>query len=272
MQNEPKVSIIMGIYNCESTLATSIDSILAQTYENWELIMCDDGSKDGTYALAKTYADRYPVKIVLLRNEKNMRLSATLNHCLTAVTGEMVARMDGDDLSRPDRLRRQVDALLSHPEVQLVGTAMRRFDDQGYHEILHPPMPPESKALMRCTPFFHATILTYKKVYDALGGYCTLERADRVEDIDLWFRFYEKKFVGMNIDEPLYEVRDDISAVRRRTLKARIHSIKTRANGYKLLGFPMYKLIRPAVSLFVKGLVPPRFAAWYRTRKAKKKE
>ena len=93
----------MAIYNCASTLEEAIESILNQTYTNWELIMCDDGSSDNTYAVAKKYADKYADKIILIRNESNKKLPATLNHCLKYVTGEYVARMDGDDISAENR-------------------------------------------------------------------------------------------------------------------------------------------------------------------------
>ena len=272
MTDNPKVSVIMGIYNCGKTLGEAIDSILDQTYTSWELVMCDDGSTDGTYEIAKAYQKKYPDKIILLKNQQNMKLSYTLNRCLEAATGELVARMDGDDRSCPERLHRQVSALLARPDIQLVGTAMRPFDEKGYHGIMHPVMNPSGKALRVGTPFFHATILTYKQVYDSLGGYSTGQRAERVEDIDLWFRFFANHYSGINLDEPLYEVREDYNAIRRRTLQARIHSIQTRASGYKLLGFPIRWLIRPACVLFLKGLVPPRLTAYWRRKQAYRRE
>ena len=77
-----KVSIIMGIYNCAKTLPEAIDSIIAQTFTDWQLIMCDDGSIDNTYMVAKAYADNDPVRFILLQNEHNMGLNHTLNRCL----------------------------------------------------------------------------------------------------------------------------------------------------------------------------------------------
>ena len=272
MTDNPKVSVIMGIYNCEQTLPQAIDSIVEQTYTNWELIMCDDGSTDNTCAVAKQYADQYPQKIILLRNEKNMKLSYTLNRCLSVASGELIARMDGDDISHPERIARQVNLLLANPDIQLVGTAMRQFDEYGKHGIMHPSTNPDSSILKNSIPFFHATIMTYKAVYDALGGYCEKKRAERVEDVDLWFRFYSKGFKGTNLDEPLYEVREDFSAVKRRTLQARIHSIQTRVSGYKLLGFPMRSLLFPASILFIKGLIPHRIAAFLQKKRALWKE
>ena len=84
---QPKISVIMGIYNCEETLAESIESILSQSYKNWELIMCDDASTDGTYQIARRYADHYSDRITLIQNKTNQRLAASLNRCLTYATG-----------------------------------------------------------------------------------------------------------------------------------------------------------------------------------------
>ena len=98
----------MGIYNCESTLERAIESIVNQTYGNWELIMCDDGSTDSTYEIAERYRDRFPEKIIILRNDKNMHLANALNKCLQAATGEYIARMDADDESLPERFEKQI--------------------------------------------------------------------------------------------------------------------------------------------------------------------
>ena len=108
MNSGPKVSVIMGIYNCERTLAESIESILSQSYKNWELILCDDASTDGTLRIAKQYAAHYSDCIKLIQNKTNKRLAASLNHCLSHATGDYIARQDGDDLSFPRRLEKQV--------------------------------------------------------------------------------------------------------------------------------------------------------------------
>ena len=110
------ISIIMGIYNCAETLSDAIDSIIAQTYDNWELIMCDDGSTDNTYNIAQEYKERYPDKIVLLKNEKNMGLNYTLNKCLEVASGEYIARMDGDDISLPTRFEKEIGFLNEHSD------------------------------------------------------------------------------------------------------------------------------------------------------------
>lgn len=124
-----KVSIIMGIYNCAATLPEAIDSILAQTFSDWQLVLCDDGSKDSTYTVAESYQEKFPNKIVLLQNERNMGLNHTLNRCLQIANGEYVARMDGDDISLPTRLEKEARFLDAHPEYAIVSTPMFFFDE-----------------------------------------------------------------------------------------------------------------------------------------------
>ena len=106
----PLVSIIMGAYNCENTIYDCMESILKQTYENWEFIICDDCSSDHTLEILKKY-EKNDKRIHILHNEKNMRLAASLNRCLEVAHGKYVARMDADDISMPDRLEKQVEFL-----------------------------------------------------------------------------------------------------------------------------------------------------------------
>ena len=93
----PKISVIMGILNCADTLDEAIECIINQTEKDWELIMCDDGSLDDTYKIALKYKEQYPGKVVVLKNEHNLGLNATLNNCLAVAKGNYIARMDGDD-------------------------------------------------------------------------------------------------------------------------------------------------------------------------------
>ena len=130
MKNGKKVSVIMGVYNCEKTVAESIESIINQTYDNWELIICDDASTDNTCAIVESYARKYGGKIFFLKNSANRRLAYSLNRCLEAAKGKYIARMDGDDISLPRRLEKQVLFLESHPEYALAGTAMIPFDEK----------------------------------------------------------------------------------------------------------------------------------------------
>ena len=109
-----KISILMGLYNAEKTIDESIKSILNQTYKNWELIICDDGSTDNGVDIVKEYLSK-DNRIVLIRNNKNMGLNYTLNHCLKYAKGEYIARMDADDISVSRRLEIQFKYMEKHP-------------------------------------------------------------------------------------------------------------------------------------------------------------
>lgn len=262
----------MGIYNCADTLPQAIDSILAQTYTNWQLILCDDCSTDNTYDIAKSYQEKFPEKIVLIRNEVNKRLAFSLNHCLEYATGEFIARMDGDDLSVPERFEKQVEFLNTHPEYDLVGTAMQRFNNEnGLADVVPSVQSPDYYTLKNQIPFHHATIMARREVYDTLEGYTVCDRTARCEDYDLWFKFFKAGFKGQNLKEPLYQVREDMAAIRRRTAKSRMDGLKTTWHGYKLLGYPKIWLVRPTVDAVFKSLVPYKFIEIYRKIQANKK-
>lgn len=264
-----KISILMGIYNCADTLPESIDSILAQTYDNWELIMCDDGSTDNTYEVAKAYQDKYPDKIKIVRHDTNLYLSQSLNDCLAVADGQYIARMDGDDKSTPDRFEKQVKYLEEHPECQLVSTAMQEFDEYGLGGILRREEHPNKYSLKKGTCFNHASIMSYKSVFDVLGGYTVSERTRRGQDYDLWFRFFEKGFSGDNMQEPLYLVREDMNAVKRRTFMGRVQGFKTMIYGYKLLDYPKRWYWIPCLEI-AKGFVPAKAQYLYRRIRKKK--
>lgn len=253
--SEPKISVIMATYNCEKTVAQAIDSILAQTYKNWVMIICDDGSSDNTFEILQRYKQDYPEKFVIIRNEKNSKLPYSLNHCLQYVQTDLVARMDGDDWSTPDRFEKQVAFLLAHPEYDLVGTGVTVFDgEKNIASIIKTPEPTKD-TMLRSNAFSHATIMTYKRVYDALNGYSLDPTVERVEDVDLWCRFLAAGFRGYNLPDELYVILEDINAVKRRTLRSRLNSARTRYRGYKLMGFKGFTCYKPYISV-LKAFVP----------------
>ncbi len=264
-----KVSVIMSVYNAQDTLRESIDSILAQTYTDWEFIICNDCSSDATQDILDEYRARYPEKFVLIRNDENKHLAYSLNRCLEKATGYYVARMDGDDLSAPERFEKQVAFLEQHPEYQLVGTAMQRFNQEGLADIHYAPEKPDRNYMKKTVPFNHATIMTYRYVYEKLGGYTVAPRTVRGQDYDLWFRFYYENFNGYNMQEALYLVREDMNAIKRRTFKVRWSTFQTTRYGFKLLGFPKYLIVKAFFVTLVKSLTPYRVQAWYRAYQKK---
>lgn len=216
----------MGIYNCSTTLEEAIESLLNQTYTNWNLIMCDDGSKDNTYSVAEAYKKKYPDKIVLIKNNENKGLNYTLNHCLKYADGEYIARMDGDDISLPERFKKEVAFLDNHPDYAIVSTPMIYFDENGEFRRGKGNGEPSLDSFAKGTPFCHAPCMVRKIAYEKVEGYTLSDKRLRVEDWDLWIRMYEAGYKGFVLDEALYMMRDDRNAYSRRKFRYRINEAR----------------------------------------------
>ena len=230
----------MGIYNCASTLSEAIECILAQTYTNWELIMCDDGSKDDTVNVAEGYAHNYSDKIKLLKNEKNMGLNYTLNRCLQEADGEYIARMDGDDICNKVRFEKEIEYLESHPEIAWVSCHMELYDETGGFGIIKFKEAPVLKDFLKASQFCHGGCMMRTDVLKELGGYTISDDFLRVEDYELWVRLYLAGYKGYNLQEILYSMRDDRNAVKRRTLKNRKNESRVIRKVCKEGHFPFY--------------------------------
>ena len=252
---EPKVSVIMGIYNCANTLEEAIDSLKFQTYQNFEVIMCDDGSKDNTAEIAQRYVDLEPQRFVLLKNEKNLGLNKTLNRCLEIAKGEYIARMDGDDVSLPERFEKEVQALEEHPEFAVVSTPMMYFDENGVWKTGKAIEFPQKKDFIKHSPFFcHAPCMIRKNVFLEVGGYSEDNRTLRFEDCHLWYKIYAEGYKGFNLMEPLYMMRDDHNAFKRRTFSSRLNASYVKYVGFKMNHMPWYTYIY-VVQSFLKNLI-----------------
>lgn len=222
------VSIIMGIYNCEHTLGEALESIISQSYTDWELILCNDGSTDNTYEIASHYAKRHPENIILLENSCNKGLNHTLNRCIDRAKGKYIARMDGDDLSHRDRLKKQVEFINENKQFQMVGTLTEHFDDNGIWGSCYLDEEVTYKSFLKNSPFIHASMLMEKSILQEVGGYSVSDKLLRVEDYHLWVKLYAKGYKGYNIQEKLYMFRDDQNAYNRRKYKYRINEFRVR--------------------------------------------
>ena len=267
----PKISVLMGIYNCADTLPEAIDCILAQTVTDWELILCDDGSRDDTYAVAEEYAKKYPDHIILIKNEKNMGLNFTLNHCLSHASGEFIARMDGDDLCDPTRFEKQLEALNRMPDIAIVGTRIHLFDDEGIWGATKPVKFPQKRDFVRGTPFSHGTCMVRREAFAAVDGYSVDEKLLRVEDYHLWTKMYAKGYRGMNLQEPLYSLRDDRNAAGRRRFRARVNESYVLRLAVKMLDLPWWNQIY-SIRPIILGLLPTRVYQFFHKAKGKRQK
>lgn len=236
-----KITVIMGIYNCATTLPKALDSLINQTYQDFKVIMCDDGSTDNTYEVANKYVKQFPNTFILLQNKCNIGLNATLNKCLEAADSPLIARMDGDDISLPDRFMTQVKFLEDRPDIDFVSTAMICFDDNGdFMTLRQSSKEPTSKDFINHTAFYHAPVLIRTNALKSVNGYSVDKRLLRVEDYHLWMKLYSAGFKGYNLMTPYYKMRDDRNAKKRRNWLNRKNEVYVKWIGYKMLHLPYY--------------------------------
>lgn len=185
----PIVSIGMSVYNCEKTVAASIQSILNQTFRDWELIIIDDGSRDGTLTVAGQFDDP---RIRIVDGQQNLGLPSRLNQAVQLSRGKYFARMDGDDIAYPERLAKQVSFLDQHPEVHLLATWMVAFKDDASLVGLRPA--PASHAAICAHPWagFPMAHPTWMGKIEWFRANPYWPDAVRMEDKELLFRTYAK--------------------------------------------------------------------------------
>lgn len=247
---EKKVSIIMGIYNCEDTLEESIESILNQTYQDWELIMCDDGSMDSTFAIANEFS-RNDERIIVMKNEQNLGLAKALNHCLKHCTGQYIMRHDGDDLMATERIEEQVEYMNTH-ECDVCGSGAFLFDKDGVWGIRQPPKIPSKNTMVLGAPFLHPTVMMKHEKLLEVGGYSENDiTKQRLEDYDLWMKFFEKGFILHNIQKPLIYFRENKESYDRKSRRFRIAETKARLEACRRLNISYVRRILALKPLLV---------------------
>lgn len=267
---KPLVSVAMGVYNCESTVNEAILSIVNQTYQNIELIICDDGSNDNTLQVVKKSLKDKKLKHKILKNDMNMGLNYTLNKCIDHSKGKYIGRMDGDDISLPNRFEKLVEFLESNIEYSFVSSAMIHFDENGIWGVSKPIKTPINSDLVKGSPFAHAASLMRKDDLLLVGKYSTSKQTLRVEDYDLWVRFYIKGFRGFNFTEPYYKMRDDLNAYKRRKFSNRLNEVRIRWKAFTKLKVSLWYVVYVFVPL-IKGLVPrPIYRALHKKKVGRK--
>lgn len=254
MSSNPLVSVLMAIYNCEDTLEDAVKCIIDQTYQNWELIMYDDCSADNTYELAKKIAEK-DSRIKVFKNDKNLTLAPTLNNCLKQASGEYTARMDGDDICDKTRFEKEVEVLNNHPEFAVVSCLMDMYDANGVYAKIGFPEYPQKLDFANNSPICHAGCMMRKAVLEELNGYSNSPKVERIEDYDLWIRLYEAGYKAYNIQEYLYGMCNDRTAIKRKKYKFRITEYRLKKDMCRKFNLPLKYRINSYKPLIL-GLVP----------------
>ncbi len=199
MTKAPTISILMPFYNAELYLREALDGLIAQTWTDWECILIDDASTDNSARITEEYLD--DLRIIFIKNQENLGIVKNLNHALSLARGTYIARMDGDDISRPDRLMQQYQYLIAHPEIDFVGGAIEVIDAHGKHiEIIKKPTDPDvvRERIWYDLTVWHTVVLARRSLYDTIGGY--RETYQYVEDVDWTYRALFGGHRGSNIE------------------------------------------------------------------------
>ncbi len=251
-----KVSVIMGVYNCNDTdgLYKSVDSIIKQTYTDWEFIICNDGSTDNTLATLREI-EKLDERIKVLTYENNRGLAYALNTCLKEAKGIYIARMDDDDISRPDRLEKQIEFLDKNGNIAFVGSIANVFNKDGIWGVLKMPEYPGKEDFLWNIPFIHPSMVLRKEALEETGGYNVESVNRRCEDYTLVMEMYSKGYRGYNFQEPLIDYRIDNGDKKYRPMKDRFHEAIVRYRGYKINGM-LLKGIPYIVKPIIVGMIP----------------
>lgn len=237
----PPVTVLMTVYNGSTYLPQAVESVLNQTFTDFEFLIIDDGSTDESVACIRSYGDS---RIRLVCNESNLGQAGSLNRGLELARGKYIARMDQDDICLPDRLQKQVDFLDRRPDITVVATWIYMIDSDGrktgpwgvkmddYGTFV------SSLLMAQGCPFCHPSIMFRREAVSHVGGYD--ETFAPCEDFELWVRLAMSQYKACIIPEPLLMFRlhkeqqslTKMDAQRRKNRRAREKMIETFCNGH----------------------------------------
>jgi glycosyltransferase involved in cell wall biosynthesis len=253
-----KISVLMPAYNAEKYISEAIESILNQTFKDFEFIVIDDCSTDGTGKIINRYAAEDP-RIIFLRNESNLKISKTLNRGIDIARGKYIARMDADDWSYPDRLQKQFDFMEKNPEVGVSGGAVDICNEQMKITGRRKYNLSDSdirKKIFRYNPFAHSAIIIRKDVLQKSGLYDN--DYNLAEDYELYFRIGRyAKFA--NLEDVLLKYRIfSGSSTGKSTKKMELATIKARNKHLSEYNMGLLDGLYKAVQYFSIFLIPAK--------------
>lgn len=204
MNKKPLVSVVMSVFNDDKYVRRAIDSILNQTLKDIEFIIINDASRDNSLKTIRQCV-RKDKRVKLINNAQELRLAPSLNLGVSHAKADLIARMDPDDISLPERLEIQYNYLLKNPHIAVVGTNLSVINETK-KEIWVRDYPTQSedikKTMLRYAPFAHPSVMIRKKVFEEFGGYDP--KMKLCEDTDFWIKIGTKYDFG-NIPKRLVQ-------------------------------------------------------------------
>jgi len=238
------VSIIMPVYNASRFLEESIQSVLAQTYTNFELIIINDGSKDGSFEIIQKY-QKQDKRILIIDNKKNLGVVKCLNIGLRKSSGDYIARIDADDIWFPEKLMKQISFLRNNPNISLLGSSVIPINKSGEEKgkkIFNDQVFLEGEKLkeylFKRNPFCHSSIIFPASIINEIGAYD--ENFINSEDYEFWFRILSKKEGTIKEEKFVkYRIYPEMISLKKRKEQT-WYAIKAKVKGIKYFKKPLY--------------------------------
>jgi len=200
----------MSVYNNQNTISSTIESILKQTYKEFEFIIVDDYSTDSSAEIIKEYQNK-DNRIVFIQNNTNLGLPTSLNKAIKKAKYSFIARIDGDDICNLDRFEKQIIYMLTNPTVDILGTGAILMNQQGntVGKVIMPENDEEIKKVLKYkNPIIHPSVMIKKSVLEELNGYN--ETLRKAQDLDFWERAAKSGKIFQNLQEYLIRYRIDL--------------------------------------------------------------
>lgn len=258
----PKISVIMPNYNCEKYIAKAIDSILNQTFTDFEFIIIDDGSTDNSWNIIQEYAKK-DERIVAVRNDENKHIVYTRNRWLKIAKWEYIAFLDSDDVAYKERFEKQLDFMDIHKNIWLCWSNFD-FIDNTWKITWGKKFPETDKEIKKSiwfrNPFWQNTMMILKKCFDEIWFYDDWFR--NAEDLDMWIRMWTK-YEMYNLQENLvqYRIYWENSILKQQKLMIQ-NTLKARRKALKLWYNIWIKWIIFYIWTWFMQFLPPKFVLW----------
>lgn len=247
MDREPLISIVMPVYNCERYIMQAVESVIAQTYQNWELLIINDASQDNTQSIVNELAQK-DSRIHVYDNAENSGVSKTRNRGVTLAKGDWIAFLDSDDAWAVEKLEKQVNFLQTNEEAELIftGSAFINEDNQRAGYELHVPQTVDFRELLKQNVISCSSVLIKKEyllLYSMPG--------DKMhEDYTVWLRTLKKVQFAYGIDEPLLIYRISSNSKSGNKLNA----AKMQYRVYRFVGLNIFQAMHYMVWYTVRNL------------------
>lgn len=261
---KPQISVVLPVYNAEKYIKGAIESILNQTFKDFELIIVNDASTDNTLDILKEYAKR-DKRIVIVNNKENLYIAGALNEGIKEAQADIIARMDADDISYPQRFQLQYDLISTNENMGVVGCNIEIINEEGniVDRRKYPTTSKElKKVILRYSPFAHPATMFRKKCWEEFGGYDG--KWSPSEDLDLWFKIGSKYDFG-SVSSYLFCYRVFMAShSNKKERKVEFMVLQMRLNAIKNLGYKpsLYDLIYNFGQFITLFIMPVSFRIW----------